>query len=342
MRVARHCHAQCLLVTDIDRGGAFAHLYGTWMLLEEADRKLIRGFVLNKFRGDASLLAPAPQMLEALTGVPTVATLPMWWHHGLPEEDGVFDDRSVAAGAIARTVAVIAWPRISNLDEFQPLKNVPGLRLKWVRSPSELAGLAPADWVILPGSKHTSSDLAWLRAQGLDRAVAAHAAQGGAVLGICGGLQVLGEALIDTHGIDGNAPGLGLLPLVTSFAQDKTVRHTQAAFGEVRGPWAALSGVAMQGYEIHHGQTAQHPAMAAAGDVARAVMPGALAWQNAPGNVLGLYLHGMFEDPAVLQALFGAAVPTLDSVFEGLADYIDAHFAKDVIPDLIRDPSLRT
>ncbi len=335
MRVARHCHAQCLLVTDIDRGGAFAHLYGTWMLLDEADRKLIRGFVLNKFRGDASLLAPAPQMLEELTGVPTVATLPMWWHHGLPEEDGIFDDRSVAAGAIARTVAVIAWPRISNLDEFQPLKNVPGLRLKWVRSPSELAGLAPADWVILPGSKHTSSDLAWLRAQGLDRAVAAHAVQGGAVLGICGGLQVLGEALIDTHGIDGNAPGLGLLPLVTSFAQDKTVRHTQAAFGEVRGPWAALSGVAMQGYEIHHGQTAQHPAMAAAGDVARAVMPGALAWQNAPGNVLGLYLHGMFEDPAVLQALFGAAVPTLDSVFDGLADYIDSHFLPGFLDSLI-------
>ena len=108
-------------------------------------------------------------MLQDLTGVPTVATLPMWWQHGLPEEDGVFDDRSTAAGAVTKTVAVIAYPRISNLDEFQPLKNVPGVRLQWVRSPAELAGLGLADWVILPGSKDTSADLAWLRAQGLDR-----------------------------------------------------------------------------------------------------------------------------------------------------------------------------
>ncbi|MFS2168026.1 cobyric acid synthase, partial [Variovorax sp. Varisp62] len=203
MRIARHAQARCLLTTDIDRGGAFAHLYGTWALLPEADRVLLRGFVLNKFRGDASLLAPAPQQLQELTGVPTVATLPMWWQHGLPEEDGVFDDRSRASGTVTRTVAVVAYPRISNLDEFQALKNVPGVRLVWARTPADVAG---ADWIVLPGSKHTSGDLAWLRAQGLDSAVAAHAERGGAVLGICGGLQMLGEALVDPHGIDGNAP----------------------------------------------------------------------------------------------------------------------------------------
>ena len=332
MRVALHCHARCLLVTDIDRGGAFAHLYGTWALLPEAERALISGFVLNKFRGDASLLAPAPQMLQDLTGVPTVATLPMWWQHGLPEEDGVFDDRSRSSGAVNKTIAVIAYPRISNLDEFQPLKNVPGVRLVWARTPADCAG---ADWIILPGSKHTSGDLAWLRAQGLDAAVAAHAAQGRAVLGICGGLQMLGEALIDPHGIDGNAPGLGLLPLVTVFDEDKTVQHTQAQFGDVTGMWAGLVGTRVQGYEIHHGQTAQHPAMAAAGHVARAVLPNALGWQNTAGNVLGCYLHGLFEDPAVLQALFGAAAPTLDSVFDGLADYIGTHFAPSVLANLI-------
>ena len=331
MRVARHAQARCLLVTDIDRGGAFAHLYGTWALLPEDERALIRGFVLNKFRGDAALLAPAPQMLQALTGVPVVATLPMWWQHGLPEEDGVFDDRTRAAGAVHTTVAVIAWPRISNLDEFQPLKNVPGVRLVWARSPSDCAG---ADWIVLPGSKATAADLEWLRAQGLDRAVAAHAAQGGAVLGICGGLQVLGEALIDTHGIDGNAPGLGLLPLVTAFAADKTVRRTTATFGELSGPWAPLSGVRVSGYEIHHGQTAQHPAMAAKGDVAREVMPG-LAWQNAAGHVLGCYLHGLFEDPAVLHALFGARAPTLDTVFDGLADFLQTHVEPGVLDALI-------
>lgn len=328
MRVAMHTQAACLLVTDIDRGGAFAHLYGTWALLDEAERALLRGFVLNRFRGDASLLAPGPAQLERLTGVPTVATLPMWWQHGLPEEDGVFDDRSRASGAVHTTIAVIAYPRISNLDEFQPLKNVPGVRLTWARTPAEIA---TADWVVLPGSKHTTGDLAWMRSQGLDRAVAEHAVRGGRVLGICGGLQMLGEAMIDPEGIDGNAPGIGLLPLVTRFEVIKTVRRTQVAFGAVHGAWSALAGIRAQGYEIHHGQTAQHTGMAPG----RAVLPNGLGWQDESGNVLGVYLHGMFEDPQVLQALFGAAVPTLESVFDGLADYIDRHFDTGVLPGLI-------
>lgn len=332
MRVAEHGDAACLLVTDIDRGGAFAHLYGTWALLDEAERRRIRGFVLNKFRGDESLLEPAPRMLQELTGVPTVATLPMWWQHGLPEEDGWFQPQARAAeGAPARTIAVVAYPRISNLDEFQPLANLPGVRLVWARTPAELAG---ADWIVLPGSKHTSSDLAWLRAQGLDRVVAAHAQRGGTVLGVCGGLQMLGEALVDPHGIDGNGPGLGLLPLVTRFERDKTVRRSAARFGTVNGPWSALSGVGASGYEIHHGQTVQHAAMAAA----RAVLPRDLGWQNAEGNVLGVYLHGLFEDPAVLHALFGAAAPTLDDVFDGLADFIDARFPAGTLPGLISCP----
>ena len=354
MRVARHADARCLLVTDIDRGGAFAHLYGTWALLPPEDRALLHGFVLNKFRGDTRLLAPAPQMLQDLTGVPTVATLPMWWQHGLPEEDGVFD-MTPTLGAVrpmlppggvlapkdglsalddhTRTIAVIAYPRISNLDEFQSLKNVPGVRLVWARSPAQVLG---ADWIILPGSKHTSGDLAWLRQQGLDAAITAHAARGGAVLGICGGLQMLGEALIDLHGIDGNAPGLGLLPVVTQFEVQKTVQHRRATFAPgMAGPWAALAGVAVAGYEIHHGQTQQHVAMAQGGDVALAVMPDGLAWQNTAGNVLGLYLHGLLEDPAALQALFGVAVPTLEAVFDGLANYVGTHFQAGVLDGLI-------
>jgi len=335
LRVARHASARCLLVTDIDRGGAFAHLYGTWALLPTEDQQRIKGFVLNKFRGDASLLAPAPQMLEERTGVPTVATLPMWWQHGLPEEDGVFDDRSLSQGAVQKTVAVIAYPRISNLDEFQTLKNIPGLRLLWARSPADLSALGVEDWVILPGSKHTSADLGWLRQQGLDAAITAHVQNGGSVLGICGGLQMLGEALIDTHGIDGNAPGLGLLPMVTQFAQEKTVTKTQASFAQVQAPWSALSDVAVSGYEIHHGKTQAHPAMLAAGVQLYEVMPG-LAWQSGDGQVLGTYLHGLFESPAVLQALFGAQVPTLETVFEGLADYIEQHFQPCVLESLIR------
>jgi adenosylcobyric acid synthase len=242
------------------------------------------------------------------------------------------------------TVAVVAYPRISNLDEFHPLKNVPGVRLMWARSPADLGGLKPSDWVVLPGSKATAADMAWLRAQGLDQAIAHHAGQGGTVLGVCGGLQMLGEALIDTAGIDGNAPGLGLLPLVTTFEVAKTVQRTQAHFGAVLGAWAALAGVSVTGYEIHHGQTAQHPAMAAKGDVAREVIPG-IAWQNPAGNVLGVYLHGLLEDPAALQALFGRAgaapVPTLDAVFEGLARMADGSFAPGALRALIApDPAV--
>jgi adenosylcobyric acid synthase len=350
MRVALHCHAACLLVTDIDRGGAFAHLYGTWALLPPAERALFKGFVLNRFRGDAALLAPAPQMLQDMTGVPTVATLPMWWRHGLPEEDGVFDDRSIATGAVTRTVAVVAYPRISNLDEFQPLKNIPGVRLQWVRSPTELAALQRDDWIVLPGSKHTSSDLQWLRVQGLDAAIARHANVGGPVLGVCGGLQMLGEALIDPHGIDGNAPGLGLLPLVTVFAVEKTVRYTQTAFlplqqtqsdapSQSSSPWARLSGSAVSGYEIHHGHTQAHAGMAAAGQHAVPCLPDNLGWCNMQGNVMGLYLHGLFEDPAALQALFGntlaGPVPTLDTVFDGLADFVETHFEAGVLQSLL-------
>ena len=151
---------------------------------------------------------------------------------------------------------------------------------------------------------------------------------------------MLGEALIDPHGIDGNAPGLGLLPLVTVFDQDKTVRHTATRFvPDIDGRWAALADTAVAGYEIHHGQTQQHVAMAAAGDMAHAVLPDGLGWCNARGNVLGLYLHGMFEHAAVLQALFGAqsggAVPTLETVFDGLADYIATHFEPGVLQDLL-------
>jgi adenosylcobyric acid synthase len=339
MRVAEYADARCLLVTDIDRGGAFAHLYGTWALLEQAQRRRIEGFVLNKFRGDASLLPPGPQMLRDLTGIETVATLPLWRDHGLPEEDGVFHPLPLGEGrgeGTRKNIAIVAYPRISNLDEFQPLNNLPGVRLTWARAPADVA---QADWIILPGSKNTSSDLAWLRKQGLARAIAQHAQGGGAVLGICGGLQMLGEALIDHEHIEGNAPGLGLLPLVTVFERDKTVRRTQTQFSALGGSWRALSGATLSGYEIHQGQTSQHAGMAAA----HPVLPDGLGWENGQGNVLGVYLHGLFENAAVLRALFGAGAPTLDTVFDGLADFIERHFRPGVLREIgsARAPAAR-
>ena len=327
MRVAREVNAACLLVTDIDRGGAFAHLYGTHALLPADERALIRGFVLNRFRGDASLLAPGPEQLQALTGVPTLAVLPMWRGHGLPEEDGVFDDRPAGNGL---NIAVIAYPRISNLDEFQPLRNTPGVRLTWARTPAELAS---ADWIILPGSKSVAADLAWLRAQGLDAPIAKHAAQGKPLLGICGGLQMLGEALIDPHGLDGNAPGLGLLPLVTQYERNKLLRPSRLRMEAVSTPWNALSHVEIDVYEIRQGRSAQHPQMPEVTVALRDADGAAIGWQS--GTVLGLYAHGLFENPAVLQALFGQAGRSLDSVFEGLGNYVDEHFGSVALQALI-------
>ncbi len=315
-----------LLVTDIDRGGAFAHLYGTWALLPHDLRGSLAGFVLNRFRGDAALLAPGPQQLQRLTGVPLAGVLPLHRDHGLPEEDGVFDAAASGGGSadVRWRVAVIAAPHLSNLDEFQPLRRVPGLRLNWARTPADVEG---ADWIVLPGSKQVSGDLAWLRAQGLDAAVRRHAAAGGAVLGICGGLQMLGESLADPDGVDGAAhaglPGLGLLPLATRYLHAKRVTPTRSAFDRPRGPWAALAGVAVDGYEIRHGFTG--PAAGAAGclPVLHDAGRRPIGWQV--GGVLGVYVHGLFESPAVLRALFGAGVPSLDQTFDLLAGLLDEH-----------------
>jgi len=327
MRTALEANAACLLVTDIDRGGAFAHLFGTHQLLPENERALIRGFVLNRFRGDARLLAPGPEQLQALTGVPTLAVLPMWRGHGLPEEDGVFDDAPTGSGL---HIAIVAYPRLSNLDEFQPLRSLPGVRLSWAREPAQLAG---ADWIILPGSKAVAADLAWLRAQQLDLAIARHAAAGKPLLGICGGLQMLGESLLDPHELDGNAPGLGLLPLVTQFEREKLLRPARLQFADLASPWQALSGVEASGYEIHHGRTVQHPSMAPAPVALRSDSGEAIGWQQ--GAVIGWYAHGLFEQPAVMRALFGRETQSLDQVFDGLADYIDQHFEPGALQRLI-------
>lgn len=323
---ARLAGAACLLVADIDRGGAFAHLYGTHRLMDAAVRTQVRGFVLNRFRGDPALLAPGPADLEALTGVPTVAVIPMVADHGLPEEDAVPASTRRSAGL---HVVVLAPPCASNLDEFEPLRRA-GVRLSFAR---DAATVAAADWLVLPGSKQARVDLAWLRATGLDAAVHAHVAAGRPLIGICGGLQLLGERLDDPHGLEapgaGSDRGLGLLPVATQYSDRKRLARVEVRFGDVAPPWQALSGLAVDGYEIHLGRTAgAAPVATAGGDATHA-----LAWQR--GTVLGLYAHGMFESPAVIRALFGVAMPTVEEAFERLADVVDRQFAPGFLPGLL-------
>lgn len=328
--------AAALLVADIDRGGAFAHLYGTHALMDERVRARLRGFVLNRFRGDAALLAPAPQQLERRTGVATLAVLPLLHEHGLPEEDAVPSDAAGRGGPRGQDVVVLATPHASNLDEFEPLRAA-GLGLHFSR---DAAAVAAADWLVLPGSKHTRADLAWLRRTGLDEAVRRFAASGRPLLAVCGGLQWLGERIDDPLGLEGGTPGsdagLGLLPLHTRFDADKHLARTQARFGTLARPWAPLSGLTVEGYEIRLGRSA----VQGEGGALQAALHGGdsaatIGWCGA--NLLGLYLHGLFENPAVVQALFGVRPPALDAVFDRLADHVDRHFAPGALMALL-DP----
>ncbi len=320
MRVAELGRAVVVLVVDIDRGGAFAHLYGTWSLLPERQRSLIRGFVLNKFRGDPSLLEPAPAELERMTGVPVIGLVP-WLRHRLPDEDGAAPVPAEPEGA-AQTVAVIRYPSASNLDEFKPLEQV--ARLHWAWEPADLTD---ADLVVLPGSKHVASDLAWLRERGFAEALRERVDRRERVLGICGGLQMLGERVEDPAGVDGDAVGLGTLPLVTMFQADKITRSTEARFGSLPRPWTELSSLRFSGYEIRHGTTTASSALTEA-------IEGGLGYVDGP--VLATYIHGMFEAPEVLQALSGSrSGPGRGDIFDELADAVEANIDMRAIEQLV-------
>ena len=310
MRPARLVGARVLIVADIDRGGAFAHLYGTWALLPPEERALIGGFVLNKFRGDRTLLPPGPEQLEQVTGVPTVGVLP-WLAHGLPDEDGAGEPERTGERPV---VAVVRYPTASNLDEFRPLEQVADLR--WTHRPADLHG---AELVVLPGSKHVAADLAWLIERGFAAALRGRIARGGRVLAICGGLQMLGERLIDEGGVDGSAEALGLLPLETAFGHAKLTERTTTRFAALPGLWSQLSHRTLRGYEIRHGRTTETGSVAAA-------LPDGLGYVSGP--LLAIYLHGFFEQPELVAALLGASPGrSLEQVFDELADAVEEHLA---------------
>jgi adenosylcobyric acid synthase len=308
MHVARLADAPVLLVGDVDRGGVFAALVGTLALLPAADRARVAGLIVNRLRGDATVLAPGLRELHALTGVPVLGVVPWIDERLVPAEDSL-DLAETPRGEpdAAIDVAVVRLPRIANFDDFEWLADEPGVRLRWVATP---AGLTGADLVVLPGTKRTVADLGWLRERGLADAVRARAHDGGAVLGVCGGYQMLGRTLHDPAGVEsraGSTAGLGLLPVETTFAADKTTRRVRARALAGPGPFAAAGDVACEAYEIHAGVTrvvdpaaARVFAIVARGGAPADDLDGAA---DTAGVVTGTYLHGVLGCGAVRRAL---------------------------------------
>ena len=281
MGMAKLAGAPVLLAGDIDRGGVFASLYGTVALLEPDERAMVKGTIINKFRGDVDILRPGLTQLEALTGVPVLGVVP-WLDLDLDEEDSLSSRFSARRAGKPLDAAVVRLPRISNFTDFAPLERHPAVGVRYVARPEELGR---PDLVLLPGTKSTLDDLRWLRRSGLEAAVQRLAAGGVPVIGICGGYQMLGETLSDPEGTEGGGTlaGLGLLPVSTVFRREKTRARTAGTFPAEEGFYAPLSGAPYEGYEIHMG-----------------VSGGLFALS---GRVLGTYLHGLFDSPPLLQAL---------------------------------------
>ncbi|MEO8296509.1 MAG: cobyric acid synthase [Burkholderiales bacterium] len=323
-----------LLAADIDRGGVFAHLTGTLACLAPQEQALVRGFIINRFRGDIELLLPGNRWLEERTGKPVIGTVPYLQGLHLDAEDAL-DRTQQTAAANALKVAVLVYPRISNHTDFDALRLHPQVDLQYV-GPGQ--PLPPADLLILPGSKSVQADLAWLRAQGHDQALARHLRYGGKLIGICGGLQMLGRTLHDPLGLEGggSAPGLGLLDLDTTLVADKQLRQVQG-----RLPWAGDAPV--RGYEIHlgisTGAALQRPALQF--DDGR--HDGAL---SADGQILATYVHGLFDAPEALAALLHwAGLPNAqpldltalrEASLERLADALEESLSMAVIDRLLR------
>jgi adenosylcobyric acid synthase len=307
MRIARLAEAPVLLVGDIDRGGVFAALVGTLALLADEDRARVRGLIINKLRGDRSLLAPGLDELTARTGLPVLGVVPYLRDVALPAEDSLdLETRRPEPGRDALTIAVVRLPRMANFDDVEPFEREPGVCVRFVATPGELTG---ADCIVIPGSKGTVADLAWLRARDLDSAIVAAMQEGRPLLGLCGGFQMLGARIEDPDHMEsssGAADGLGLLPVTTTFGRGKVTVRVRARVVAPTGPLAAAAGAEFDGYEIHAGRT--HP-MRAVPHVFDIVRRGGRATEGRDGvlghggTVLGTYLHGLFASGAVRRAL---------------------------------------
>ncbi|WP_439849724.1 cobyric acid synthase [Pseudomonas syringae] len=321
-----------LLIADINRGGVFAHLVGTLELLSPSEQARVKGFIINRFRGDIALLQPGLDWLEARTGKPVVGVLPYVMDLHLEAEDGL-DQRQTDKVEQVLNVVVPVLPRISNHTDFDPLRLHPQVNLQFI-GPGQ--PIPAADLIILPGSKSVRSDLTYLRANGWDTAIDRHLRYGGKLMGICGGLQMLGEQLHDPLGLEGAAgssPGLGLLAMSTVLETEKQLRN-------VRGH-LTLEDAEVSGYEIHAGVTTGAALEHAAVRLDDGRCDGA---QSADGQIIGTYLHGLFESPAACSALLRwAGLENVQSVdyhalrerdIERLADLVEKHLDGKLLREL--------
>ncbi len=338
MAVARYAQSPVLLVGDIDRGGIFAQLLGTLLLMDDDERQLVRGLVVNKFRGDPTLFTDGIAMLEERGGVPVLGVVPYLPAHGIPEEDAVaVEDAAPAPPAASVDIAVIRLPRIANFDDFDPLTAEPGVGVRYV---ADANALGSPSAVILPGTKSTIADLAWLQASGLAGRVCALAAQGVPVVGICGGYQMLGTRVADPHRVEsdmGAVAGLGLLDVETTFIAEKSTQQTQVQAIGGAGWLHDLAGHTLHGYEIHIGQTTVQNAWLASGSSAT----------STNGRVWGCYLHGLFENDVLRWAWLrslgwgshGAGNQkrqTLSGRFSLLADHVQGALNMDVLERIVK------
>jgi adenosylcobyric acid synthase len=302
LRVAEMADCPCILVADIDRGGVFAQIVGTWELLEPDERKRIKGIVINKFRGDPSLLTSGIEFVEKKTAVPVLGVVPYFRHFRIPEEDSVALEkrRSEARGKRSEEgtirIGVIRFPRISNYTDFDPLEAEPDVDLRYLEDSGELEGL---DVLILPGSKSTISDLQFLRNQGLFDRIQDFE---GMVVGICGGYQMLGRKVFDPDAIESSvteAEGLGILDVETVLLPEKETHQAEGRLLPAALLIAPNGGEAVSGYEIHMGSTTLGPTAKPFAQLLRrsgsevAVLDGAV---SADGRVFGSYLHGIFDN----------------------------------------------
>jgi adenosylcobyric acid synthase len=304
MRIARTANSPVLLVGDIDRGGVFASLVGTLELLEKEERDLVKGFIINKFRGDISLLRSAIEFLEERTGKPMLGVVPYFRDIRIAQEDSVYlDERQTDANPGGLEIAVIRLPHISNYDDFDPLEEA-GYTVTYVRQRFELGN---PHLIILPGTKSTVADLNYLRHSGLAASILTRAKAGTPVVGICGGYQMLGQKILDPLKVESDkteVEGLGLLDVVTEFAAEKSTRQVRACVTTNAGLLAGTAGEEISGYEIHMGQTRSDEK---SGVLRITETPQGLTdyndgAMNARGTVIGTYLHGLFHNDEFRQA----------------------------------------